>query len=423
MSSMFKLTELDNGMRVASESMPNLETTCLGVWVDVGARYEEANVNGVAHLLEHMAFKGTRRRSARGLAEEIEDVGGSVNAYTSREHTAFYARILGSDVPLAADLISDILQNSTLDEGELEKEREVILQEIGQARDTPDDWVFDVFQEAAYPDQPLGRSILGPEEIVGGMTRDTVLGYMRAHYSPSRMILAAGGKVDHEALVDLGAKLFTDLPAKSATAVRPPRATYVGGIKLEPRKDLEQAHVVVGVEAFGHDDPDYFALQVFSAALGGGMSSRLFQEVRENRGLCYSVFSFAAAYEDTGIFGVYAGTDPGAVPELFQVVEAEAAKFIADPRAGEIARARAQLKASLLMALEGAYNVTDDTARQLLSFGRRKDAAELIALVDAVDEAAIRRVGQRLFSGSSTTVAAVGPLKDLPPINLHRLAS
>lgn len=423
MTSAFRVTTLGNGLRIATESMPRLETTCLGMWVDVGARFEAAEVNGVAHLLEHMAFKGTARRSARQLAEEIEDVGGSVNAYTSREHTAFYARILGDDVPLAADILADILQHSTLEQGELEKEREVILQEIGQTRDTPDDLVFDLFQEAAYPDQPLGRSILGPEEIVASMSREAVFDYMAEHYAPGRMVLAATGKIEHERLVEMGDRLFQSLPAASAAPAPAVDARYLGGTRLEHRADLEQAHVILGVEAFGHHDPDFFALQVFSAALGGGMSSRLFQEVRENRGLCYSVFSFAATYAETGLLGVYAGTDPEAVPELFKVVEAETAKFVADPQAAEIARARAQLKASLLMSLEGAYNVADETARQLLTFGRRKETAELIAAVDAVDEAAIRRVGQRLFANGTPALAAVGPLTTLPETGFHRVAA
>ncbi len=364
-----EITTLANGLRVMTESMPRLETACVGVWVDVGARYEAAEVNGVAHMLEHMAFKGTQSRSARAIAEEIENVGGSLNAYTSREHTAYYARVMADDVPLAVDLLADILQHSTFEEGELDKERQVILQEIGQVQDTPDDLVFDLFQESAYPDQPVGRSILGPEEIVERMPRRALVDYMGAYYGPSRLVLAGAGKVDHHRLVELADRLFGDLTVGAGAAAE--HASYVGGRTIEHRPDLEQVHVCLGVEAFGYHDPDYFALQVLSTALGGGMSSRLFQEVRENRGLCYSIFSFGAAYHDTGLLGVYAGTGEDELAELFPVIGEELEKLLTKPTEEELARARAQLKASLLMGLEGAYSVADDMARQLLCFGRR----------------------------------------------------
>lgn len=415
------LTVLDNGLRVISETMPRLETACLGVWVDVGARYEAAEVNGVAHLLEHMAFKGTTRRSARAIAEEIENVGGSMNAYTSREHTAFYTRVLAGDVPLAADLVADILQRSTFEEAELEKERQVVLQEIGQVQDTPDDLVFDLFQERAYPDQPMGRSILGPEPIVAAMPRQALVDYMRGHYGPSRLILAAAGKVEHDRLVELAATLLNELPASEN--VPPAPAAYTGGETVVRRKDLEQVHVCLGVEAFSYTDPDYFALQVFSTALGGGMSSRLFQEVRENRGLCYAVYSFASAHEDTGLFGIYAGTGAEELTELFPVVAEETAKLIELPSEAEVARARAQMKAGFLMSLESAYAVTDDMARQLLVWGRRIPIAEVIARIDAVDQDAIRRVGRRLFKGGTPTIAAIGPVKKLPTLDLPRFAA
>jgi predicted Zn-dependent peptidase len=420
MTSSSQITTLSNGLRIASETMPRLETACIGIWVDAGARYETPDVNGVAHMLEHMAFKGTKRRTARGIAEEIENVGGSLNAYTSREHTAFYARVLAPDVPLAADLLSDILQHSTFDENELEKERQVVLQEIGQVKDTPDDLIFDLFQETAFPDQPLGRSILGPEEIVEAMPRQVIRDYLASHYGPSRLVVAAAGKIAHDDLVSLAERLLVDMPETSGSPA--PAARYGGGQRVERRDDLEQAHVILGVEAFGYHDPDYYALQVFSAALGGGMSSRLFQEIRENRGLCYSVFSFAAPFADSGLLGIYAGTGTEELPELFSVVEDETAKFLAEVSDQELQRARAQLKASLLMALEGAYATTDDLARQLLCFGRRVPTSEIIARIDAVDAGAIRRVGRRLFGGSAPTITAVGPIDELPKSELHRLA-
>jgi predicted Zn-dependent peptidase len=414
-----EITTLSNGLRVVSEHMPRLQTASLGVWVDVGTRYEPAEVNGVAHLLEHMAFKGTRCRSARAIAEEIERVGGSLNAYTSREHTAYYARILADDVELAADIIADILQNSTFDPTELEKERHVVLQEIGQVKDTPDDLVFDLLQEVSYPDQPMGRAILGPEAIVKGMPREALVDYMARHYGPARLVFSGAGKLEHARLVDLAQRLFGDLPASQGEPAEPAR--YGGGSRIEHRPDLEQVHLCLAVEGLPYHHPDHFALQILSTALGGGMSSRLFQEARENRGLCYSIFSFAAAYADTGQFGVYAGTDPEDVQELMQVVADEIRALIEGPGEDEIARARAQLKASLLMGLESCSAVCEDLARQLLCFNRRVPVDEVVARIDAVDTAAIHRLGRTLSAGSSLTLAAVGPLKELPTVDLSAL--
>jgi predicted Zn-dependent peptidase len=421
MSDLYRITTLDNGLRVVSEAMPRLETAALGVWVDVGTRYEPAEVNGVAHLLEHMAFKGTRRRTARGIAEEIERVGGSLNAYTSREHTAYYARVLGSDVELAADIIADILQHSTFDAIELEKERHVVLQEIGQVKDTPDDLVFDLLQEASWPDQPMGRAILGPEAIVAAMPREALIDYMARHYGPSRLVFSAAGKVEHERMVELATRLFADLPATSGEPA--PAARYMGGRIVDRRPDLEQVHLCLAVEGVPYHDPDHFALQVLSTALGGGMSSRLFQEAREERGLCYSIMSFASAYADTGHLGVYAGTGPEDLAELMQVVADETRALIEDPNEDELARARAQLKASLFMALESCSAVCEDNARQLLCFGRRIPTDEIVARIDAVDTGTIRRLGRRLLAGKGLTLAAVGPLEELPEVDLSALAA
>jgi predicted Zn-dependent peptidase len=421
MSDTVQITTLANGLRVVSEDMPRLQTASLGVWVDVGTRYEPAEVNGVAHLLEHMAFKGTSRRSARAIAEEIERVGGSLNAYTSREHTAYYARILAGDVDLAADILADILRHSTFDAAELEKERHVVLQEIGQVRDTPDDLVFDLLQEASYPDQPMGRAILGPEAIVAAMPREALIDYMARHYGPERLVLAGAGRIQHARLVDLGQRLFGDLAAGTAGPAEPAR--YGGGTRVEGRPDLEQVHVCLAVEGVPYHHPDHFALQVLSTALGGGMSSRLFQEARENRGLCYSVFSFASAYADTGQLGVYAGTDPEDLAELLQVVADETRQLVEDPSEDEVARARAQLKASLLMGLESCSSVCEDLARQLLCFGRHVPTAELVAKIDAVDTAAVRRIGRQLLAGKGLTLAAVGPLAELPEVDLSALAA
>ncbi len=277
---------LDNGLRVVTDRMPSVESATIGIWAAVGTRDESAATNGVAHMLEHMAFKGTERRRAEDIAIEIETVGGHLNAYTSREHTAYYAKVLKADVPLALDLLADIIQHATFEEVELERERAVILQEIGQAHDTPDDVVFDHFQEIAYPDQAIGRPVLGRVEVVRDMARDVIVDYLRAHYAPSRLVLAAAGNVEHAMITDLAAAAFDGLSGEPSKVAAPAR--YGGGEYREARS-LEQAHLVLGFDGIGFHDPDYYAMSVFSTLLGGGMSSRLFQEVREKRGLCYAI--------------------------------------------------------------------------------------------------------------------------------------
>ena len=401
------LTRLDNGVRVASQSMPHLATATVGIWVDVGARYETEDVNGVAHLLEHMAFKGTERRSAQRIGEEIEAVGGQLNAYTAREQTAYYARILAADVPLAVDLLADIVRHSTCDEAELERERTVVLQEIGQVQDTPDDLVFDLFQEQAFPSQPLGRSILGPVPTVERLSRIDLLGYLRTHYAPERLIVAGAGKVEHDRLVELAQRHLGDLAAQPPVAMD--RAIYRGGARFD-RDDLEQVHVVLGLPGVAFDDPDFYAAQVLAAALGGGMSSRLFQEIREKRGLAYNVFAFATSYVDCGLLGMYAATSAADAPEVVGLIEAETRALVAAPGAAELGRARAQLKASLLMSLENCASLAEEIARQHLIFGNYLGPESIAERIDAVDAAALRRVGARMLRGP-WTFTALGPIQ------------
>jgi len=410
-----QVTVLPSGLRVVSETMPGLKTAAVGVWVDAGARHEAAENNGIAHLLEHMAFKGTERRSARQIAEEIEAVGGHLNAYTSREQTAYYARVLSGDLALAVDIISDILQHPAFEAGEIERERHVVIQEIGQAEDTPDDIVFDHLQECAYPDQPLGRPILGTEELVASFGRDQLAGFMGRHYRSPRMVVSAAGGLEHAAVVDLAARAFADWPSDVETAAEPAR--YRGGDRREAR-DLEQVHVTLAFPAFSYADDDFHALQVYSTLLGGGMSSRLFQEVREKRGLAYSVFSYASSYVDGGLFSVYAGTGEKDVAEMMPVIAAEMLDTTHRVDEAEVARARAQLKAGLLMSMESPSSRAEQLARQLLIFGRVIEEDELIAKVDAVTTADIRRVARRILTGGQPTVAALGPLGRLEDFDL-----
>ncbi len=401
-----EISTLDNGLRVVTDRMETVETASLGVWVDVGTRHEQAAINGVSHLLEHMAFKGTRRRTPRAIAEEIEAVGGLLNAYTSREHTAYYAKVLKEDIGLALDIVADILQNSTLDDEELARERGVVIQEINQAVDTPDDIVFDHFQAAAYPDQPLGRPVLGTVETVRGMSREVVAGYLARTYGAGRMVLSAAGNVDHAALVAMAEDAFGGLSPRSEAREEPAR--YVGGEHREDRR-LEQVHVVLGFDGPGYLDDGFYASQVLSTLLGGGMSSRLFQEVRERRGLAYSVFSFSSSYVDGGLFGVYAGTGEDEAAELLPVLCDEVLKVTNAIADDELARARAQIKAGVLMALESTSSRCEQLARQMLIFGRPVPTEEVVAKIEAVDAAAVRATASRILA-TPPTLAVIGPL-------------
>ena len=405
-----EVTVLENGLRVVTDSQAHLESACIGIWVDAGARNETPEMHGVAHLLEHMAFKGTKDRSARDIAEEIEAVGGHLNAYTSREHTAYYARVLKADVPLALDILADILQHSTFDEEELVRERAVVIQEIGQTNDTPDDVIFDRLQETAYPDQAVGRSILGTAAGIAEMPRATLANFMDIHYQAPRMVLAAAGAVQHQAILELAEDLFAELGTGEGTSVAP--ASYQGGDFREDRK-LEQVHFAMALPGVTYDDPDFYAAQVMATVLGGGMSSRLFQEVREIRGLCYSVFAFASSFVDDGTFGIYSGTGEAEIAELVPVLCEEFLKLGEDADETEVARARAQLKAGMLMSLESSGSRAEQLGRQMLIYGRPLAIDELVARVDAVDAAAVRRITKRIAKAGRPAVAALGPIDGL----------
>jgi len=405
-----RLTTLPNGLRVVSETMPQVKTVSVGVWVDAGARDETPEINGVAHMLEHMAFKGTERRNARAIAEEIEAVGGHLNAFTSREQTAYYARVMQNDMPLALDMLADILQHSTFDPEELEREREVIVQEIGQAEDTPDDIIFDHLQAKAYPDQSLGRAILGTVERVEGMRREDLQGFLDRHYHAPNLVVAAAGAVEHDALVDLASRQFGNL---LTTARRPNEVAVDGGGDTREERDLEQAHVAFSVPALAFGDPDFYALQVYATVLGGGMSSRLFQEVREKRGLAYSVYAYPTSYRDTGLLTVYAGTGGEKLPELMPVLADEMAQLAQAVGADEVMRARNQLKVGLVMSLESSGARLEQIGRQMLVYGRLLDIDEILAAVENVDEAAVRRVADRVMRGAKPALAALGPVRQL----------
>lgn len=402
-------TKLANGVQIISDPMSTVESVSLGAWFGVGARNEAPEVNGVAHFLEHMAFKGTKRRGPSDIAEEIEAVGGHLNAYTSREQTAYYAKVLKDDVGLAVDILGDILQNSTFEQEELARERTVILQEIGQAADTPDDVIFDLFQETAFPDQALGRPVLGRAEVVGEMSRDAIVDFVGSNYGGEQMIFSAAGNVDHDALVASVDAGFGGLGRKQPAAVQASR--YAGGEYREER-DLEQVHLILGFPAVNFHDPDFHAQQVFSMLLGGGMSSRLFQEIREKRGLVYSIYSFTSAYQDNGLLGIYAGTGEEQVAELVPVVCEELMKITEADLEAEVTRSRTQLKSGLLMSRETTSSRCEQVAQHMLVYGRVMPVDEIVAKVDAVDAESVRRVARKLLKGKPT-VAAIGPLSRL----------
>ncbi len=405
-----KVSTLQNGMRIISDPMPHLETSAIGVWVDTGARHEQPSENGISHVLEHMAFKGTEKRSALEIAESIEDVGGHLNAYTSRDQTAYFARVLKNDVPLAMDILSDILQHSTFDQEELTREKEVIVQEIGQTNDTPDDIIFDHLQETAFPKQSFGRSILGTSELVRGFKRETISGYMKDRYIGPGMVLSASGAVDHDELVTLAEDLFSDVGTSGNTGMD--AADYQGGEYRESR-DLEQVHFALSLPGISYSDDDFYAAQILSGLLGGGMSSRLFQEVREKRGLCYSVFSFSSSFADTGLFSVYAGTGADQIEELSGVIVEELLKSTTTISEKEVDRARAQHKAGLLMGQESPAARCEVHARQMLIYGRVISPQEIAEQIDAVTADRLQEVAKRLFCDASPTVASLGPINKL----------
>ncbi|MFV0515340.1 MAG: M16 family metallopeptidase [Jhaorihella sp.] len=406
-----QLDQLANGFRIVSEPMPGLQSAAIGIWVSAGGRHERIEQNGIAHFLEHMAFKGTASRSALQIAEAIEDVGGYINAYTSREVTAYYARVLEADVPLALDVIADILLNPVFDAAEIEVERGVILQEIGQANDTPDDVIFDWLQEESYRDQPLGRTILGPSERVSAFSRDDLAGFVGEHYGPGQMILAAAGAVDHDELVRAAQALFGHLPpvAEPATAA----ARFTGG-EYRKTKALEQAHFALALESPGYRDDAIYTAQIYASALGGGMSSRLFQEVREKRGLCYTIFAQAGAYADTGTTTIYAGTSAAQVADLAGITIDEMKRAAEDMTDAEIARARTQMKAGMLMGLESPSTRAERLARLVQIWGRVPSLEETVERIDSVSGADLRRFAEAMAATAPMAMALYGPIDAAP---------
>ncbi len=401
-----EVTRLASGLSVVTDRMPHLESATLGVWVGTGGRNENADEHGISHLLEHMAFKGTKRRTARQIAEELEAVGGELNAATGAESTAYYARVLKADVPLALDVLSDILSEPNFDPEELRREQNVIVQEIGATEDAPDDLVFERLHETAFPRQPLGRTILGTPETVRSFDPARLRAYLARNYRGPNMLVAAAGAVEHAAIVAEAEQRFASFVGPAAPAPEPAR--FGGGTRVETR-DLEQVHIALALQGLPVRDEQLYSLQVFTSVLGSGMSSRLFQEVRENRGLCYAIHAFHMPYADTGMFALYAGTDEADAPELMRVAIDQVTLATETLNESEVARAKAQMKAGLLMALESSEARLGQIARQMLAFGRPMPLDEIVGKVDAVTVESARAAGRALIGRGKPAIAALGP--------------
>lgn len=407
-----RVNRLPNGLRVASLAMPGLRTVAVALVADVGARHEAAHENGLAHLFEHMLFKGTASRSARDIAEAIEDVGGQLNAWTSRDGTMFHARVLARDLPLAVDLIADLVCAPRFDPADLALERQVVLSEIGEAADTPEDRVFDLAQALAWPDQPLGRPILGTADTLAGLGVEALAGWRQRHYAAPGLVLVAAGAVDHAALLALAERHLSALPGHAPPAAVPAR--FGGGVAAERRRS-EQAHIVLAFPGPGLHAHDHYAAQLFATALGGGMSSRLFQELREDRGLAYSVSAHHQPHADAGLASIYLATRPAEAKRATALALDVARALAATLSPAELERARAQLKAGLLMGLENCAGMADWLGRTLVAFGRPVPVDEVEAAIDSVSVEAARAAGAAMLSGT-VSLASVGPrpLSGLP---------
>ncbi|MGC6516670.1 MAG: M16 family metallopeptidase [Candidatus Puniceispirillaceae bacterium] len=401
-----QVTVLPNGMTIASHSMPGAHSVNVGIWIKAGGRDEMPGEHGIAHMLEHMAFKGTNRRDAKQIAVEVESVGGYMNAHTAREETAYYIRILPEHMPLAVDVLFDILTQSTMPDDEIERERGVILQEIGQALDTPDDVVFENFSSASFQGHKLGETILGTTQTVSAFSRSDLQGFMSRYYGGSQMMLCAAGAVDHQALVR-EAERYSEF-VKQAIMPKRTKPSWSGGRIMEVRQ-LEQSHVIFGLSAPAATDDDRYALMLLSNLYGGGMASRLFQQVREQRGLCYSIFSFAQMFSDAGVFGVYAGTASQDVDEMLSVSCHALQSMTHDITDEEVERGKSQMRAAILMGQESVSGMTESMARQLILFNEVKTAAQVAQKVSALSKDDVVRMIDRLTVKATPSLSVIGP--------------
>ena len=404
---MMKLTTLANGLRVASRSMASVETVAVGLYVDTGSRYEPVELNGLAHLFEHMVFKGAGGRSSREISEVIENVGGDLNASTDREGTAFYASLLAPDLALGVGLIADLVRRPHFDEAHLATEKKVVRQELAEAEDTASDIIFDHLQSVAFPGQALGRSVLGDKASLDRITVGDLSAWLETHYRPNRLILVAAGKLDHEQLVELAEQQFGDMVPAQAGA--PEAARFVGGWNFDRRKS-RQAQVAIGMPAPSWNAPDNYAAQLFADVVGAGASSRLFQELRENQGLAYSVSAMAIPYADCGLFSVFIATDREDSMLAQEQVERVLAESVETVTVAELDRAKALTKAAMLMSLESCWGQASYVATRLQREGQLIEPAEIVARLDAVTLAQVRDAGAKMLAGPRALASVGGRL-------------
>lgn len=407
---MTKIITLDNGLRLAADEMKEVETVSIGVFVNTGSRNETSEINGISHFLEHMAFKGTKTRSAKQIAEEFEGIGGRINAYTSKEKTVYYVKVLKKHAEFAVEFLADILQNSTFDAVELEKERGVILQEIAMTNDTPDDIIFDYFQETAFPDQALGRSILGPVKNIKKFKREHFLDYVGRQYNYSNMAVVAAGAIKEKDLEKWVKKYFNQLGTSKIKATE--AGKYHGG-NFSKEKSLEQVNLVMGFKGTSYKDKDYYKTQILAMVLGGGMSSRLFQEVREERGLAYSIYAFNYAYDDSGTFGIYAGTTPQKANELVSATCEEIKKICEKIGDQELTRVKTQFEAGLLMAKESTSSRMQKLGSDIFTKNRIVSDEEIRKEIAAVSKGQLVKLANKIFIGAKPTFASIGKVKKI----------
>lgn len=414
---MLETSILKNGLTVATTTMPNTGTVVINIWVKTGSRYETLAQNGMSHFLEHMAFKGTKTRTSKDIAESFDNIGGYINASTSREHTVFYTKILMEHAELAMDILADILQNSIFDPVELERERGVILQEIAMTHDTPDDIIFDYFQETAFSDQPIGRSILGQPENIQRFCQDDFREFMTDYYGANNMVLSIAGNITHTQSTALAERYFGHLAPSHPTIVPP--CQYKGGV-FSQNRDLEQLHFVMGFEGFSYRHPEVYTVQLASILLGGGMSSRLFQEIREKRGLAYSVYSYQSTYCDAGMFAIYTSTNPSDIIECMDVIRDVTHNAITQVTEAELNRAKMQMKASLIMGYESTGFCADEVGRNLCCLGRHIPKEELIATIERITCNDVTRILDSIIHDKPVTIAALGNTEPLDKLDLTK---
>lgn len=411
------MTTLPNGLRIVTDPIADAESIALGVWVGVGTRHEERTENGIAHMVEHMMFKGTATRTAQQISEAIEDAGGHINAYTGREMTAYYIHILKDHTDLALGVLSDMMQNATFPEDELERERQVIIQEVNMYLDTPDDLVFDLAQEAAYPDQALGAPGLGKVDILNRLQQADLFRYTRARYAPQHIVISAAGAVDHDVFVAKVAASFTNLPAAnsngSVLSFAPARFDPTASL-IE--KDTEQTHLVLGFHGIPRGDVRTHDIKILSNVLGGGTSSRLWQEIREKRGMVYSIYSYHETYVDDGQFGIYAGTSPENLPDMVPIMLSEIVKMREGVTEQEVQRAKNQMISGLRMGREKVMTRAEQQGRYVLSYGAPLDPLVLIDKINAVTAQGVKDLAQVIFD-SPLLVSAIGPLSPLMSVD------